>query len=150
MILIPAMVMSLALSPAAFAMDHKDGGEQCGCQKARMWDKKLDLTDEQKAKIKDIKKQSKEQMQQQYEKLKSVSSQLQQLVTSDKWSEEKLNELIAQKAQIMADKMKIKYNMKHQIYSLLNEKQKQTYSNMMKKWDKKMDKYEKKEMDSDD
>lgn len=154
MILIPAMAMSLIVSPLSFAAkyDQKDD-KQCSCVKMEKMGKMLNLTDDQKAKIKKIKMEAKEQLKSQYEKMKPIRKELHQLVTSDKMDEAKLNELINKKNAIKAETMKIKYNMKNKVYNVLDEKQKQQYTEMMKKWqDKwqdKMDKEDKDEMGDD-
>lgn len=143
-ILLPFMAFALAISPVTFAKS-----KSCPCMDVQKLEKELNLTSEQKNKIMEIRKQAKEQMKGKWEEMKNLYKQKKELVRSEKMDEAKLDELINQKKEIIATMMKTKIMTKHQIYNVLDAKQKEQYAAMMDKWEhKKMEKM--KNMDDDD
>ena len=128
LLLVPTIAMSLAFSPMTFAMHHDHGQNgSCQCGQMKHWMDGLDLSVAQKAKIKALKAKNKLQMAKLHAEMKSVKKQLHDLVISDKWSEEKLDDLVDKKAELLSQKMKAKYQMKHDLYEVLDTKQKKKF-----------------------
>lgn len=134
MLWIGAVALSLILGQVAFAHEGS-----CGCNGERM--KKmvetLNLDADQQAKLKSIKEQVKASVKSSKDQIKTVRDQIDQLVQSDKMDENKLNDLISQKKDLIANFMKAKLVAKHQIYTILNAQQKTKYQEMMKQWKEK-------------
>ncbi|WP_207384182.1 Spy/CpxP family protein refolding chaperone [Legionella nagasakiensis] len=111
----------------------------------------LNLTADQKEKIKAIKEEARKSLQANKEEMISIRTQVKELIKSDKIDEAKLNKLLEQKKEILASKMKTKIMMKNQIYNVLNAQQKAKFSAMMDKWENKwknkMKKMNEEEMD---
>ncbi len=149
MILLPALALSLTFSVPSFADQHENG--QCPCMRMQKISQELNLTADQKEKIKAIKEEARKSLQANKEEMISIRTQVKELIKSDKIDEAKLNKLLEQKKEILASKMKTKIMMKNQIYNVLNAQQKAKFSAMMDKWENKwknkMKKMNEEEMD---
>jgi protein CpxP len=95
----------------------------------------LNLDASQQAKIKGIKDQLKQSQQSNWEQMKSIRSQIHDLITSETMDDSRLNSLINQKKELLGEMMKAKINAKHQIYNTLNEQQKSQFRQMMQQWE---------------
>ena len=140
--LLPAFVLSLAVTHASFADSHKSMSESCACMKTasaklaacpRMHEmmKDLKLTPAQQTQLKALKMQNKDTLVTQKKALMAIRGQMNALVTSEKFDEVQMDKLIAEKAELMKAMMKTKYRIKHQMYQLLDEKQKATFTSEM-------------------
>lgn len=128
---------ALILGQQSFASCDKDPKH---CRAHHRFDKlatKLELTPEQKAKIKAYKAQSHNSMKANYKQLKALRSQINALVKADKIDEKKLDSLVEHANKIRGAMLKNRIIMQHQMYSLLNEKQKAKFHELKKKWEEK-------------
>ena len=141
---VAALALSLLFGQTAFANSSEEkSGKSCGCgDNMKRLVESLKLDDKQQASLKAIKEQTKESEKANWQQMKDVRLQIDQLVQSDKMDENKLNELINKRAELFAAMIKTKVMAKHQIYTLLNAQQKTQYQQMMKQWeDKQMSKH---------
>ncbi|KTD08120.1 Spy/CpxP family protein refolding chaperone [Legionella jamestowniensis] len=150
-----AIVLSFALGQTAFAAAANDDSTStqttsttssmasdkgaCPCPSKRMQEMmdSLNLDASQQAKIKTIKDQLKQSQQSNWEQMKSIRSQIHDLVTADSMDNSKLDSLINQKKELLGQMMKAKITAKQQIYSVLNADQKSQFKQMMKQWEEK-------------
>lgn len=138
-ILAPVIALSLSAVQPVFADQHKDYQDKgiCHCkQMAKMADK-LDLTKDQKAKIKAIKETGIKTMKTDSDELRQIRKEMKNLVKSDKMDEAKLEKLIDRKKAIIASMWKEKTMLTHQMYQVLDAKQKEKFSKLMDKWEEK-------------
>ncbi|GAA4355834.1 Spy/CpxP family protein refolding chaperone [Kangiella marina] len=126
-----AYLSMVALFAGAFAVAPAQAGPNHDSHKhAKKHDrggmyilKKLDLSDEQKAEVKSIMKNAKEQKKGLHESLKAYKQALRDLVNSPDYSEQAVRSLHAQYQSVFADKVVIKANASHQINALLTPEQ---------------------------
>lgn len=85
--------------------------------------KKLDLSEEQKAQVKQIMKDAKAKKKGLYASLKEYKKSMKELVNSPNYSEQAARNLYAQYQSVFADKVVIKTNAKYQINALLTPEQ---------------------------
>ncbi|ASQ46088.1 Spy/CpxP family protein refolding chaperone [Legionella clemsonensis] len=150
-----ALVLSFALGQSAFAAPANDTSTSnqttsttssmssdngsCPCPGKRMQEMmdSLNLDASQQAKIKAIKDQLKQSQQSNWEQMKSIRSQIHDLIAADTLDNSKLNSLISQKKELLGEMMKAKISAKQQIYSVLNADQKSQFKQLMKQWEEK-------------
>ncbi|WED44503.1 Spy/CpxP family protein refolding chaperone [Legionella cardiaca] len=149
-----ALVLSFVMGQAAFATatsqdsatstqttsstSSSDKASGCGCaDRMHKMMSSLNLDATQQTKINAIKSQLKETLKSNWDQMKSIRSQIHELVTSDTMDDSKLNSLIDQKKELLAQMMKAKIKAKQQIYSLLNTQQKSQFKQMMQQWEEK-------------
>lgn len=133
-----AFACSLFLGQSAFA--HK---WYCG-EKMDEMKKSLHLTSDQEKKIEPIMKQLKTTMKDSATQMKDVSKEVQEQITTNSTDESALDSLVDKKTKIIGAMIKAKIHAKHEIYGLLDDKQKAHYKKMMQEWEQKMaDKYKK-------
>lgn len=140
MMWIAAFAISLIFGQAAFADTHVEkSGKTCGCwgERFKQMVDTLKLDDSQQAKIKAIKEQAKASEKSNWEQMKALRVQIDQLVQSDNVDQAKLDGLINQKKELFGSMMKTKIMAKHQIYGVLNAQQKKQYQQMVKQWEEK-------------
>jgi len=132
----------LSFNQAAFAMTSTtDSNKQCSCgERFKNMMASLNLTPEQKDKIKAIKAQARQALKGKVKEMRSIRMQINTIVRSDTVDETKLDALINQKKDMIGNFMKHRAMVKHQIYMLLNDKQKAQLQQMSNKWAEKMDK----------
>ena len=139
MIWLAAVTLFASVGQVSYAAEAKmavDKHESCGCSKN--FAMKLDLTADQKAKIKVIMEQSHKDTMAQRKAMQPIKEQMRAMITSDTIDQSKLDTLISQKMEIVSSMMKNKIMVKHQIYLLLTPQQKVKFNEMMMKWDQKM------------
>ena len=134
---IAALALSLILGQTAFAdATHEEkSSKSCGCDHMKKMVESLKLDDKQQASLKAIKEQAKESEKANWQQMKDIRLQIDQMVQSDAMDESKLNDLINKKKDLFATMMKTKIMAKHQIYTILNTQQKTQYQQMMKQWE---------------
>ncbi|CEK10483.1 Spy/CpxP family protein refolding chaperone [Legionella hackeliae] len=147
-----ALVLSFVLGQTAFAAATSENSnssstptssmssdKSCSCPEKRMQEmmSSLNLNSDQQAKIKSIKDQLKQTQQANWDQMKSIRTQMHDLVTSDTMDNSKLDSLVSQKKELMAQMMKAKIVAKQQIYSVLNADQKTQFKQMMKQMEQK-------------
>lgn len=134
-ILLPALMLSLAFSQGAFS--HEDEmmklKEHHVCMHHAV--SQLNLTQDQKTKIKTIKEQAKQEMKKAKSELHAIRMKMRPLVDTDTLDVAKLDALIQQKKDIIGAVMKTKLMAKHQMYTILDAKQKVMFNEMATKCD---------------
>lgn len=98
---------------------------------------KLNLTADQKAKVKAIMEKAHADKMAMKKQMMPLCEQMHALITSDNMDMAKLDSLVNQKKDLIGNKIKNKVMVRHQIYMLLNAKQKAKYNDMMVKFEKK-------------
>jgi len=126
---IPAALLSLALTQTAFAFHH-NAKEHPG--KMNQLSQKLQLTPEQKASVKTLEESMRKRMRPMREESKKIDAMLHQITINAQLDEEKLNTLVKQKTTLIAEIIKNKITFKNKLYNILDPKQKEIFSNMMK------------------
>ncbi|KTC86525.1 Spy/CpxP family protein refolding chaperone [Legionella brunensis] len=126
-------VLSSSTSPT---MSDKAPGCGCGVRMKEMMSS-LNLDATQQSKIKAIKDQLKQSQKANWEQMKSIRSQIHELVTADTLDKSKLDSLIDKKKELLGQMMKAKITAKQEIYSVLNTNQKTQFKQMMKQWEEK-------------
>ena len=129
------IAFALILGQPSFASSDNDEKDYRGHHRFDKLASKLELTPEQKAKIKAYKVKTRASMKENYTQLKALRSQINDLVKSDKIDETKLDNLIAQVNKIRGSMLKNRIMMQHKLYSLLTDKQKAKYQELKKKWE---------------
>ncbi len=118
---ISSMALAMFISQPVLADMHP----KCPCykdMKEKMM-KKLELTDEQKTKLEDVKKQYKDQLKAKHDEMKDLRQQMKDLAKADKLDEAKLDQLISQKKELVGSMTKLKVQMKHAAYGILTPEQ---------------------------
>ncbi|MCX7115315.1 MAG: Spy/CpxP family protein refolding chaperone [Gammaproteobacteria bacterium] len=138
--LLPALVLSLSFSQAAFSHEsHQTGCPYDHCVRAAV--KSVHLTKDQQTKVDAMKAEMKASLHGKWSEMKELHAQAKVLIRSEKMDEAKLDTLINQKKELMGSIMKTKIMMKHHMYNVLDAKQKASLST-------KMDQCEKEKMDA--
>lgn len=94
----------------------------------------LNLTTEQKAKLKAYKEKARASLKENYGQLRLLRNQINSLVKADKLDEAKLDTLIEKVNKIRGAMLKSKILMQHEMFSLLNDKQKAKFLELKEKW----------------
>jgi len=140
---IPALALGFIIAQPGFADSTatQQPAKNCGgtLHGYKELSGKLNLTDEQKVKIKALKDQLMTNSKASYQQLKALRQQMGMLAGSDTVDEAKLDALISQRNQIKATLIKNRVMMQHQIYTMLTDQQKAQYMAMKKKWAEKQD-----------
>lgn len=137
LIWLATFTLAFILGQPSFASCDKD---QKHCSAHQRFDKlatALELTPEQKEKIKTYKEQARASMKENHTQLKALRSQITVLVKSDKIDEAKLDDLVAQVNKIKGAMLKSRIMMQHELYTLLTDKQKAKYQELKQQWEDK-------------
>lgn len=126
-----ALIFTLG-QPVFANISGNNQSKPCHCHDHQKAFKQLNLTEEQKVKIKAIKTQARNTMKTNYNQLKAIKQQINALVANEKLDEVKLDNLISQRNKITGTMLKNRIMMKNQIYNLLTNEQKSQYKNMKK------------------
>lgn len=114
---------AFAIAPAEAGPNHKHHANKHRTHGEMHILKKLDLSDEQKAEVKAIMKNAKEQKAALREPLKAYKQALRDLVNSPDYSEQAVRSLHAQYQNVFADKVVIKANAANQVNAVLTPEQ---------------------------
>ena len=133
-----ALSLSLCQTSAAFASDHDrmkclDGG---GKKIHKLIDK-LDLTSDQKAKIKDIAEKAKTVEMSKQDELRAIHMQVNDAFQSNSVNETKIDGFVSQEQQVIGAMIKVRMMERLDISNVLTDEQKTKLSDMMKKWKEK-------------
>ena len=127
-----ALALSMSISQATLA---------CGCGQAYVsgerYEKmtaKLDLTADQKEKIKMISAQAKDSLKPKIEEMRAVRMQLNEQADAATPDESKIDSLINQQKDIAGSIMKIRVMTRHQVAMILTDAQKVTLAKMVSDW----------------
>lgn len=96
--------------------------------------KELNLTPEQEAKLQTYKEKAQANFKTNYAQLRTLRTQINSLIESDKIDEAKLDSLIDQINKIRGSMLKNKIMMQHQMFTILDAKQKAKFLKLKKKW----------------
>lgn len=130
-----AVALSLMIGQVSFAATESSKSKPCTCHhNSQRLSEKLNLTAEQKAKIKAIRTQTHTQLKADKEQLKTLKLQMNALANNDKVDEAKLNSLIDQRNKIKGAMLKKEVMMQNQIYNTLTAQQKIQYKELKAKW----------------
>ncbi|RUR15060.1 periplasmic heavy metal sensor [Legionella sp. km535] len=128
LIWLSAITLALFIGQPSFACPaEKNPSQPCHCNDSKKTSQNLNLTQEQKAKIKAIRVQARTQLKTSHKQLKVIRDQIDALIKAEKIDEAKLDQLISQRSKIKDAMLKTHILMRHQIYSLLTPQQKQHY-----------------------
>lgn len=128
LIWLSALTLALTIGQSSFACGtDKTQTTQCHCSGHKSMSGKLNLTDEQKGKIKAIKTAAHKSLKADHQQVILLRQQINTLVKTDKLDENKLDDLINQLAKIKSSMLKTKTIMKNQIYNVLTVQQKAQY-----------------------
>lgn len=125
-LILSALVLSLAITPPIFAeIDQKQPGKQnIGHSPIRQMMRGISLSKDQQAKIKQLESQDQAAMMQSRQKMQGIQQDIMNLVESEKMDTNKLDILVRYQTSLIADQMKLKAQMHHEIYNLLTPEQK--------------------------
>ncbi|KTD61962.1 Spy/CpxP family protein refolding chaperone [Legionella shakespearei] len=126
-----ALLLSLFVVQPTVACSVSNS-KHCHCNDHKKLSKALNLTADQKAKIKAIRAQAKSGFKANYKQLHDLRVQINALAQTDTVDETKLDSLINQRNKIRAAMIKSQVMMQHQIYMLLTAQQKQQYLEIKK------------------
>ena len=118
-----SLILSLALTQVSFA-DHHRADESTNTHKHWQLTEKLNLSDEQKAKIKEMRNLMHADMHAIYEQNMKLNDSINKLTKNTTMDEKKLEVLLKQKAELTAKMLKNKIMFKHKMYNMLDKNQK--------------------------
>ncbi len=129
-------IMVFVLSAVAFSQNALASKTRKCHKKASLkitkFIKSLDLTDEQRQKIKTIKRKQSKNALPKWHQVKQLKKQIRNMAYEKQYDENQLNQLIDKKYQLIASLSKSKIKSKHAIFAVLNENQKEKYRNLLK------------------
>lgn len=132
-LLLPAILLSLSFHQTAFSHEFSRDSAYGRCMHNVI--EKLVLTAEQRSQIKAIKEKNKDAKEKFTQELRDIRAKMRPLVNSDTMDEAKLDALINQKKEVIAQIMKTKMMSKHQIYMVLDPSQKTMFHELAAKCD---------------
>ncbi|MDI1352968.1 MAG: Spy/CpxP family protein refolding chaperone [bacterium] len=124
-----ASVLALMISQSTQACDtNKDESKSCHCiHSMKKISESLDLSTEQKVKIKTIRLKNRQQFKTNFQQLKALKQQIKLMSSAKKIDEPKLDALILEKNKVHGMLIKNRVLMENEIYNVLTEKQKAKY-----------------------
>lgn len=135
---LPAIALSFMLGQPTQACPTKKADTPCHCSsKMKHISDNLSLSDAQKIQVKTIRKEAHTRAKANHKELKNIKAQINVLIKSNKMDEAKLDALISQRATLLAAMLKNHIMMQHQIYGLLNDKQKTQFDALKKQQESK-------------
>ncbi|MGL6028308.1 MAG: Spy/CpxP family protein refolding chaperone [Legionella sp.] len=135
---LPAIALSFMLGQPTQACPTEKANTPCHCSsKMKQLSDNLSLSDAQKIQVKTIRKQAHTRAKANYKELKNIKAQINALIKTNKIDEAKLDALIAQRSTLQAAMLKNHILMQHQIYGLLNDKQKAQFDALKKQQESK-------------
>lgn len=145
-LLVTALVGALVVAPVAFAAKSNSEGKQRGGHPAMKMMKQLDLSDEQKAQVKEIMQQHKPKADQ--EQRQAMYHQRMEIITAASFDQEAAQALIDIQQAKHQTRMLNMLQAQQQIYQVLTPEQQQKYQELsakkMEKQQKRMQKGDKK------
>lgn len=127
------LTLIITLGQSSFACS----GDSKQCNKQHHSDnlaKELNLTPEQQAKLQTYKEEAQANFKSNYTQLRTLRTKINSLIQSDKMDEAKLDSLIDQVNKIRGSMLKNKVIMQHEMYTILDAKQKAKFLELKKKW----------------
>ncbi|KTC78606.1 Spy/CpxP family protein refolding chaperone [Legionella cincinnatiensis] len=133
LIWLSAITLIITLGQPSFACS----GDSKHCNAHHRSDKlakELNLTPEQEAKLQTYKEKAQANFKTNYAQLRTLRTQINTLIQSNKMDEAKLDSLIEQVNKIRGSMLKNKVMMQHQMFTILDTKQKAKFLELKKKW----------------
>ncbi|HAT6978924.1 TPA: hypothetical protein F8R96_11590 [Legionella pneumophila] len=131
-ICLAALALAFTFGQPVFAnTSNTTQSKPCHCHDHKKALNQLNLTQEQKNKIKTIKIQAQKSIKENYKQLKAIKEQINALIANEKLDEAKLDNLISQRNKIAGTMLKNRIMMKNQIYNQLTNEQKTQYKKNM-------------------
>lgn len=131
---------AITFAGLGFTVAHAKGGHDFMEKRLQHLTQELDLTKEQQIQLSDSMESSKKAMQETRQTRNEIRKELMKLDPSSPDYQTKLDSLVL-KAQEQAKQMVVqKAEQKQAIFSVLNEEQKQEFSELQEKWQSKMEK----------
>jgi protein CpxP len=127
---LPIIALSLLFSQASFS-HNEHAGHKHVCMKNAY--QELNLSADQKSKISSIKAQARENMKGKWQEMHAIHQQMREVVRTNKLDHSKVDSLISRKKELVGSMMKTKLETRHQIYNVLDEKQKGKFDSLTKK-----------------
>ncbi|KTD60164.1 envelope stress induced periplasmic protein [Legionella sainthelensi] len=130
LISLAAFTLIITLGQSSFACSN----DSKHCNHSDKLAKELNLTPEQEAKLQTYKEKAQANFKTNYSQLRTLRTQINSLIESDKIDETKLDSLIDQIDKIRGSMLKTKIMMQHQMFTILDAKQKAKFLKLKKKW----------------
>lgn len=136
-------LFSLSALVLAFAVAHAPAAVACSCHKMDKKDwvlkvtEKLDLTTEQKVKIKIYAQKAKMELMIKRHEWRNIHKQVNEAFRSTSINEAKIDEFAHQEEKVMGSMAKIRLHERYDIYSTLDDKQKEKMNQIIKDWEEK-------------
>lgn len=131
---------AITFAGLGFTVAHAKGGHDFMEKRLQHLTQELDLTKEQQSQLSDSMESSKKAMQETRQTRNEIRKELMKLDPSSPDYQTKLDSLVL-KAQEQAKQMVVqKAEQKQAIFSVLNEEQKQEFTELQEKWQSKMEK----------
>jgi Spy/CpxP family protein refolding chaperone len=115
-------VSALAILPASAGQDHNEGGKGEGFHHGGMFSE-LNLTQEQKEKLKSLHQDMKQQRETMFEKMKNLRQQIKDEIMKDTPNQQLLGQLADQSAQLHKEMTMQRFNHLLQMKSVLTKEQ---------------------------
>ena len=134
LVCLSALALSLSMSQATFACDKMS---HFGSDRMEKMTEKLDLTADQKAKIKTIREQAHQANLSKYEQLHKLHAQMNDLLSASTVDESKLDDMINQEKDLLGAVIKTHAMERHDISNVLTDQQKTKFKAMLQQWEEK-------------
>jgi len=127
---------TIGVAGAVQAFGSHDGGDRCNYKGEHRGDrmmyimKELDLSDEQRQSVREIKKQNREQMKNNREQMMEIRKELREASSADNYDAAKVRELADKKAKLMADMTVKRVEIMQRIRSELTPEQQREFAKM--------------------
>lgn len=132
-----AVLLAVCVAKLSVAGEHCKHGKHHGMKEVHMHQmhifKKLDLSDEQKAEVKQIFKAEKPEMKRKHEARLALKERLQEAATQPTIDNAKVAEIADQTAALAKEAAIHKAQTTHKVYTLLNAEQQAKYKTIMQK-----------------
>jgi len=129
-----AIALSISVSQATLA---------CNCNvsavsvdRFEQMTENLDLTDDQKIKVKAIGEKAREDMSPKFVELRKIRMHLNELASAKELEQSKIDPLIEQNKEVLGAIMKMRVTVRHDVDMILTEKQKAKLDDMVSDWKK--------------
>ncbi|MGM9453913.1 Spy/CpxP family protein refolding chaperone [Legionella bozemanae] len=132
-ILLSTIVLGLLLGQPSFACI----GDSKHCNSHHRFDRlaqELNLNAAQKAKLKAYREKARASLKENYAQLRLLRNQINSLLKAEKIDEPKLDALIEKVNRIRGSMLKTRIIIQHQMFALLNDKQKAKFLELKEKW----------------
>ncbi len=133
-VLFSAVVAHMPVANAADGMAH--------CEYLEKIEKKLDLSAEQKSKIKEIHDKARDTIKADVVKARDIHAQINEQIKAGGKDSSKLDDLVKQETDVVSDIIKARIAVRLQVYDVLTDAQKQKFAGMVSKWEAKHMYYE--------